>query len=81
MHCLREIIVHVCFAFFQKGLQHFGIDKLEILDLSSNSTNFNFVYGIAANAVAVLLYGSMSVPVKKIETGDGKHRKDLNIPG
>ncbi|XP_029917192.1 transmembrane protein 144b isoform X2 [Myripristis murdjan] len=37
-----------------------------------NSTNMtNFAYGIAANVVAVLLYGSNFVPVKRIETGDG----------
>uniref|UniRef100_A0A3B4YRA4 Transmembrane protein 144b n=1 Tax=Seriola lalandi dorsalis TaxID=1841481 RepID=A0A3B4YRA4_SERLL len=31
----------------------------------------HFAYGIAANVVAVLLYGSNFVPVKRIETGDG----------
>ncbi|XP_071388705.1 transmembrane protein 144b [Centroberyx affinis] len=37
-----------------------------------NSTNMtNFAYGFAANVVAVLLYGSNFVPVKRIETGDG----------
>lgn len=67
------------FCSLSKGLEHFGIDKLEIFDLNFNSTNVtNFIYGIAANAVAVLLYGSTCVPVKKIETGDGKH--DLNVP-
>uniref|UniRef100_A0A8C5DR72 Transmembrane protein 144 n=2 Tax=Gouania willdenowi TaxID=441366 RepID=A0A8C5DR72_GOUWI len=30
-----------------------------------------FAYGIAANMVAVLFYGSALVPVKRIETGDG----------
>uniref|UniRef100_A0A3B5A0P8 Transmembrane protein 144 n=1 Tax=Stegastes partitus TaxID=144197 RepID=A0A3B5A0P8_9TELE len=38
----------------------------------SNSTNYSrFVYGIAANGVAVFLCGSSFVPVKRIETGDG----------
>ncbi|XP_020515076.1 transmembrane protein 144 [Labrus bergylta] len=37
-----------------------------------NSTNMtHFAYGITANVVAVLLYGSNLVPVKRIETGDG----------
>uniref|UniRef100_A0A3Q3SIG9 Transmembrane protein 144 n=1 Tax=Mastacembelus armatus TaxID=205130 RepID=A0A3Q3SIG9_9TELE len=31
----------------------------------------HLAYGIAANVVAVLLYGSNYVPVKRIETGDG----------
>lgn len=39
-----------------------------------NSTNMtNFAYGCAANVVAVILYGSNLVPVKRIEVGDGKH--------
>lgn len=33
----------------------------------------HFAYGIAANLVAVLLYGSNIVPVKRIEMGDGRH--------
>lgn len=69
------------FCFLSEGLEHFGINKLKIFDFTFNSTNMtNFVYGIAANAVAALLYGSTCVPVKKIETGDGKYRHDLNIP-
>ncbi|KAK5896697.1 hypothetical protein CesoFtcFv8_009834 [Champsocephalus esox] len=35
----------------------------------TNMTGFS--YGLAANAVAVLLYGSNYVPLKRIETGDG----------
>ncbi|KAK5864469.1 hypothetical protein PBY51_015708 [Eleginops maclovinus] len=35
----------------------------------TNSTHFS--YGLAANVVAVLLYGSNYVPLKRIETGDG----------
>ncbi|XP_010741217.2 transmembrane protein 144b isoform X1 [Larimichthys crocea] len=46
--------------------------KLETFDLTLNSTNMtHFAYGIAANLVAVLLYGSNIVPVKRIEMGDG----------
>ncbi|XP_038555558.1 transmembrane protein 144b isoform X2 [Micropterus salmoides] len=46
--------------------------KLETFDFPFNSTNMtHFAYGIVANAVAVLLYGSNFVPVKRIETGDG----------
>ncbi|XP_070769807.1 transmembrane protein 144b [Enoplosus armatus] len=46
--------------------------KLETSDFTFNSTNMTqFGYGIAANVVAVLLYGSNFVPVKRIETGDG----------
>ncbi|XP_061582000.1 transmembrane protein 144b [Cololabis saira] len=45
---------------------------LETVDDFNNSTNTtNFAYGLGANIVAVLLYGSSAVPVKKIETGDG----------
>lgn len=48
--------------------------KLETFDLTLNSTNMtHFAYGIAANLVAVLLYGSNIVPVKRIEMGDGRH--------
>lgn len=37
-----------------------------------NSTNVtHLVYGVSANAFAVLLYGSNYVPVKRIEVGDG----------
>lgn len=48
--------------------------ELETVDYTFNVTNVtNFAYGIAANVAAVLLYGSIFVPVKKIEVGDGKH--------
>lgn len=66
----REIIFSVCFAFLLEGLE---IDTMELLDFTFNSTNMtHFAYGVAANAVAVLLYGSTFVPVKRIETGDGE---------
>ncbi|XP_026213833.1 transmembrane protein 144b isoform X2 [Anabas testudineus] len=56
----------------EPGAEHFGSDKPEMFDFTFNSTNMTrFIYGIAANAAAVLLYGSICVPVKKIETGDG----------
>lgn len=29
-------------------------------------------YGFVANSIAVILYGSNFIPVKRIETGDGK---------
>ncbi|KAM7417220.1 hypothetical protein PAMA_017050 [Pampus argenteus] len=38
----------------------------------------HFAYGIAANVVAVLLYGSNFVPVKRIETGDGMFFQWIN---
>uniref|UniRef100_A0A3Q3W966 Uncharacterized protein n=1 Tax=Mola mola TaxID=94237 RepID=A0A3Q3W966_MOLML len=47
-------------------------DELEPLDSAFNASNVTrLVYGTAANAAAVLLYGSNFVPVKRIETGDG----------
>ncbi|KAM3866974.1 transmembrane protein 144b [Diretmus argenteus] len=47
-----------------------------------NSTNMtNFAYGFAANMVAVLLYGSNVVPVKRIETGDGMFFQWVNCAG
>ncbi|XP_018534939.1 transmembrane protein 144b isoform X2 [Lates calcarifer] len=49
-----------------------AVGKVETFDFTFNSTNMtHFAYGIAANVVAVLLYGSNFVPVKRIETGDG----------
>uniref|UniRef100_A0A3Q3VUJ7 Uncharacterized protein n=1 Tax=Mola mola TaxID=94237 RepID=A0A3Q3VUJ7_MOLML len=46
--------------------------NLEPLDSAFNASNVTrLVYGTAANAAAVLLYGSNFVPVKRIETGDG----------
>uniref|UniRef100_A0A672ZII3 Transmembrane protein 144b n=1 Tax=Sphaeramia orbicularis TaxID=375764 RepID=A0A672ZII3_9TELE len=54
------------------GVQDGWHIKPEVYDFAFNSTNVtHFVYGVAANAVAVLLYGSNYVPVKRIETGDG----------
>lgn len=51
-----------------------AVGKVETFDFTFNSTNMtHFAYGIAANVVAVLLYGSNFVPVKRIETGDGEH--------
>ncbi|CAK6968312.1 transmembrane protein 144b [Scomber scombrus] len=56
----------------QEGDEDAATGKLEGFDVNLNSTNMtNFAYGIAANVVAVLLYGSNFVPVKRIETGDG----------
>lgn len=49
------------------------VAKLESFDFHFNSTNMtHFSYGVAANVVAVLLYGSNFVPIKRIEAGDGK---------
>lgn len=51
-----------------------AVGQVETSDFTYNSTNMtHFAYGIAANVVAVLLYGSNFVPVKRIETGDGKN--------
>ncbi|XP_020773279.1 transmembrane protein 144b isoform X5 [Boleophthalmus pectinirostris] len=42
------------------------------MEYAFNSTNVtHFVYGVSANVVAVLLYGTNYVPVKRIEMGDG----------
>ncbi|XP_070693342.1 transmembrane protein 144b [Pempheris klunzingeri] len=55
-----------------KGDEDAANVKLETFDFTLNSTNMtHFAYGIAANVVAVLLYGSNFVPIKRIETGDG----------
>lgn len=49
-----------------------GVGDLETFEFRINSTNMtNLGYGIAANVVASLLYGSNLVPIKRIETGDG----------
>ncbi|XP_034453926.1 transmembrane protein 144b isoform X2 [Hippoglossus hippoglossus] len=46
--------------------------ELETFDYTFNSTDTShFAYGITANLVAVLLYGSSFVPIKRTETGDG----------
>lgn len=56
----------------EQGRESGGAGKLETFDYTFNSTNMtHLAYGIAANVVAVLLYGSNYVPVKRIETGDG----------
>lgn len=61
-----------------QGNENAATSKLETSDFNLNSTNMtHFAYGIAANVVAVLLYGSNFVPVKRIETGDGKHQQFL----
>uniref|UniRef100_A0A665VJG9 Transmembrane protein 144b n=1 Tax=Echeneis naucrates TaxID=173247 RepID=A0A665VJG9_ECHNA len=55
-----------------RGGENAATGELETFNLTFNSTNMtNFAYGITANVVAVLLYGSNFVPVKRIETGDG----------
>ncbi|GAA6222041.1 transmembrane protein 144 isoform X1 [Lates japonicus] len=55
-----------------RGGENAAVGKVETFDFTFNSTNMtHFAYGIAANVVAVLLYGSNFVPVKRIETGDG----------
>lgn len=48
-------------------------DNVNIVPLNLNSTNVtHLAYGVAANVLAALLYGSTFVPVKRIETGDGE---------
>ena len=42
------------------------------LPLLGSSNTTEMAYGFVANSIAVILYGSNFVPVKKIETGDGK---------
>ncbi|XP_040904333.1 transmembrane protein 144b [Toxotes jaculatrix] len=62
-----------------RGGEHAAAGKLETFDFTFNSTNMtHFAYGIAANVVAVLLYGSNFVPVKRIETGDGMFFQWIN---
>ncbi|XP_036826335.1 transmembrane protein 144 isoform X4 [Oncorhynchus mykiss] len=41
------------------------------LPLLGSSNTTEMAYGFVANSIAVILYGSNFVPVKKIETGDG----------
>ncbi|XP_049898437.1 transmembrane protein 144b [Epinephelus moara] len=55
-----------------KGGENAEAVKLETFTFTLNSTNMTqFAYGIAANVVVMLMYGSNLVPVKRIETGDG----------
>ncbi|XP_067455998.1 transmembrane protein 144b [Thunnus thynnus] len=62
-----------------QGNENAATSKLETSDFNLNSTNMtHFAYGIAANVVAVLLYGSNFVPVKRIETGDGMFFQWIN---
>uniref|UniRef100_A0A8C6UB69 Transmembrane protein 144b n=1 Tax=Neogobius melanostomus TaxID=47308 RepID=A0A8C6UB69_9GOBI len=57
---------------FPQNFISFLLLCLEMMAAIFNSTNAtHFVYGVSANAVAVLLYGSNYVPVKRIEMGDG----------
>lgn len=89
MCCPTSNILDVCFALNlpdAKSGENAATGKLETFDFTVNSTNMtHFAYGIAANVVSVLLYGSNFVPVKRIETGDGKHTtlaflyKDLTL--
>uniref|UniRef100_A0A8C7ZT28 Transmembrane protein 144b n=1 Tax=Oryzias sinensis TaxID=183150 RepID=A0A8C7ZT28_9TELE len=44
-------------------------DGVNVFNQSSNSSTF--LYGLSANIAAVLLFGSCTVPIKRIETGDG----------
>lgn len=61
--------------------EHVKADKKEApLSSSSNSTDMTkLVYGFAANMVAVVLYGSNFVPVKRVDTGDGKSSNPLQV--
>lgn len=55
-----------------KGGENAGAGNLGTFEFNLNSTNMtHFAYGIAANMVAMLMYGSNLVPVRRIETGDG----------
>ncbi|TNN37340.1 Transmembrane protein 144 [Liparis tanakae] len=46
--------------------------NVKIVPFNFNSTNAtHLAYGVAANVLAALLYGSNFVPVKRIEMGDG----------
>ncbi|CAJ1059077.1 transmembrane protein 144b [Xyrichtys novacula] len=56
----------------EQGMENTALGRIGANNFSITSTNMtHFAYGIAANVVAVLLYGSNIVPVKRIETGDG----------
>lgn len=50
-------------------------DGVNVFNQSSNSSTF--LYGLSANIAAVLLFGSCTVPIKRIETGDGERHTDL----
>lgn len=78
MCCPKPAIldVYFCFKFLPgaKRGENAAIGKLDTFEFTFNSTNMTqFTYGIAANVVSVLLYGSNFVPVKRIDTGDGEH--------
>uniref|UniRef100_A0A3P8US29 Transmembrane protein 144b n=1 Tax=Cynoglossus semilaevis TaxID=244447 RepID=A0A3P8US29_CYNSE len=63
---------HSCAHSVQPGATVLHHAAVETIDLNFNSTNMtDFVYAISANVVAIVLYGSTFVPVKKIEMGDG----------
>ncbi|XP_069027608.1 transmembrane protein 144b [Embiotoca jacksoni] len=49
--------------------------------MCNSTANIHFVYGIAANLFAVLLYGSNLVHIKKVETGDGMFFQWVNCAG
>lgn len=73
----KSTIMDVCFASKILPGAEFGENaaagKLETFDFTYNSTNItHFAYGIAATVFSMLLYGSNFVPLKRIETGDGK---------
>ncbi|KAG7224877.1 hypothetical protein INR49_014941, partial [Caranx melampygus] len=71
---IATLLMESCHSMGQGGRAagNAAVGKVETPDFTFNSTNMtHFAYGIAANVVAVLLYGSNFVPVKRIETGDG----------
>ncbi|XP_059201490.1 transmembrane protein 144b [Centropristis striata] len=63
----------------EQGGENAEAVNLQTLEFTFNSTNMtHFAYGIAANLVAVILYGSNFVPIKRIETGDGMFFQWIN---
>lgn len=71
----RRVILRCLFRTeILSGEEDAATGELEAVHSTVNSTNVtDLAYGIAGNVAAVLLYGSIFVPVKKIEVGDGKH--------
>lgn len=68
----------LCFCVPFPGATVLHHAAVETIDLNFNSTNMtDFVYAISANVVAIVLYGSTFVPVKKIEMGDGLYSRVL----
>ena len=81
------VIIKLCLftsvntCLFKDGHSHeLSGAKLSLLGETSNGTNTaDLTYGFISCAVAVVFYGSNFVPVKKIDTGDGRFSLSLSL--